>query len=317
VASVGGPGLHLAWGDELLVPKEVERCVHFVSGHEVRQAFPLDSVRNETFYLDNCEEVVYPGVHSDVGGGYFDGFQGRGNQLSRIALRHMYAEALESGAMLRAFQKLKQEDRAEWELPDDSPLIALYAAYMESLPKLGDTLENLIQAHRVVQFTWRGAITRAQQDTRVLGALYRQVDAAMCAAVEPARDDDREECVSERWEYELPDRPDEQARQLLAEHRRLVGQIPAIRDPVDENSGDTRLPRRRTGYEDLIIEAWDATKSRADVPKDIERFLAEHVHDSVAHFSSWPCALYDPRGIFCEQGKYFANARQPSDALAV
>ncbi|MDW9256591.1 hypothetical protein C7S16_0831 [Burkholderia thailandensis] len=38
-----------------------------MSAHEVRQAFPLDSVRVDKTYPGNCEEVVYPGVHSDVG----------------------------------------------------------------------------------------------------------------------------------------------------------------------------------------------------------------------------------------------------------
>lgn len=70
VASVGGPTLHLDWASDLAIPPEVERCVHFVSAHEVREAFPLDSVRVGRTYPTNCEEVVYPGVHSDVGGGY-------------------------------------------------------------------------------------------------------------------------------------------------------------------------------------------------------------------------------------------------------
>ncbi|WP_042272224.1 T6SS phospholipase effector Tle1-like catalytic domain-containing protein, partial [Paraburkholderia heleia] len=60
VASVGGPTLHLDWGRELAIPTEVERCVHFVSAHEVREAFPLDSVRVGRDYPANCEEVVYP-----------------------------------------------------------------------------------------------------------------------------------------------------------------------------------------------------------------------------------------------------------------
>lgn len=121
VASVGGPGMRMAWGSELAVPEEVERCLHFVSGHEVRQAFPLDSVRSDDSYPANCEEVVYPGVHSDVGGGYFDGFQGRSNLLSRIPLRHMYAEALKSGAMLLAHAELPSDLRTEMDLPADAP----------------------------------------------------------------------------------------------------------------------------------------------------------------------------------------------------
>lgn len=304
VASVGGPGLHMAWASELAIPEEVERCVHFVSAHEVRQAFPLDSVRVGKAYPGNCEEVVYPGVHSDVGGGYFDGFQGRSNQLSRIPLRHMYAEALKNGAMLERFQDLKPEDRVEMALPDNSPLIARYSAYMDALPTHGASLESLIHAHRSVHFQWRSAITRARQDTRVLGSLYREVDPAMCEAV-PAQNNHRT-CSPKGWRHELPRKPDEQAKQLLAEHRRLVRQIPFIREPM-ERQGDMEFARRRTEYEDLVIKAWDSTATQSE---QVEMFLAENVHDSVAHFTDWPCALYDPRGIYCDRDRYLANIPQ-------
>ncbi|WNQ08067.1 hypothetical protein, partial [Pseudomonas aeruginosa] len=48
-------------------------------------------------------EYAYPGVHSDVGGGYGVGNQGKavgGSEflLSQIALQHMYAEAFDAGA---------------------------------------------------------------------------------------------------------------------------------------------------------------------------------------------------------------------------
>ncbi len=304
VASVGGPGFHMAWGSELAIPEEVERCAHFVSGHEVRQAFPLDSVRVGKSYPGNCEEIVYPGVHSDVGGGYFDGFQGRSNQLSRIPLRHMYAEALKSGVMLHRFEDVPPKDQAEMTLPEDSPLIAKYLAYMAHLPQSNSSLESLIQAHRIAQFHWRSAITKAGQDTRVLGALYRQVDAAMCEAV-PARNSHKS-CSPKGWKYELPRKPDEQAKQLLGEHRRLVRQIPFIREPM-ERQGDIEVARLRTPYEDIIIQAWDATTA---VPDELEAFLAEHVHDSVAHFTDWPCALYEQRGIYCDRDRYLAKANQ-------
>lgn len=304
VASVGGPGLHMAWGSELAIPEEVERCVHFVSGHEVRQAFPLDSVRVGKSYPGYCEEVVYPGVHSDVGGGYFDGFQGRCHQLSRIPLRDMYAEALKSGVMLHSFQDLQLEDRAEMIIPPDSPLLSKYTAYMDHLPDGGSSLESLIQAHRTLQLQWRGAITRAGQDTLVLGALHRQVGPALCEAG-PARNNHRT-CSPANWKYELPRRPDEQAKQLLSEHRRLVRQMPMIREPVDRQ-GDMEFSRPRTDYENLIVQAWDTT---TPLPAELEIFMAEHVHDSVAHFTDWPCALHEQRGIFCDRDRYLAKSNQ-------
>lgn len=311
VASVGGPRLHMDWGSALAIPEEVERCVHFVSGHEVRQAFPLDSVRVGKSYPANCEEVVYPGVHSDVGGGYFDGFQGRSNLLSRISLRDMYAEALKSGVMLQRFSDLKLEDRLEMLLPSDAPLLAHYQTYMAALPPANGPLESLIQAHRILLFRWRSAITRGHDDTRVLGMLYRSVDPAMCEAV-PARNNHKT-CLPKSWKYALPRDTNEQARQLLAEHRRLVQQIPVIREPV-ERQGDMEFSRPRTDYENLIIEAWDAN---TPLPDDLEILLAEHVHDSVAHFTDWPCALHEQRCIFCDEVRYLAEDQKRQDTANV
>ncbi|WP_254067836.1 DUF2235 domain-containing protein [Burkholderia sp. L27(2015)] len=61
---------HYDWGKQLKIPAMVEQCVHYVAAHEVRDSFPLDSVRDGTQYPANTVEVMYPGVHSDVGGGY-------------------------------------------------------------------------------------------------------------------------------------------------------------------------------------------------------------------------------------------------------
>lgn len=311
VASVGGPGLHLDWGSELAIPPEVERCVHFVSGHEVRQAFPLDSVRIAQSYLENCEEVVYPGVHSDVGGGYFDGFQGRSNQLSRIPLRDMYAEALKGGVMLLGWSDAPPEVRDEMRLPRDSSLLSWYEAYADAAQTEGTTLESLIHVHRALHFRWRGALARSGNDSRVLGMLYRRVDPAMCDAVD-ARNNHRT-CFPNHWKYQLPRKPEEQARQLLAEHRRLVRRLPAIRHPV-EREGDNEFSRPRNTYENLIVDAWDHP---AAPPAEIDLLFSECVHDSVAHFTDWPCALHEPRGIFCDKLRVMAKATErPGAAMA-
>ncbi|SQI96045.1 lipoprotein [Klebsiella oxytoca] len=68
---------NLALPDESQFPGFIQRCCHFVSAHEQRLCFPLDSVRRtEGNYPASTFEVVYPGVHSDVGGGYARGGAG-------------------------------------------------------------------------------------------------------------------------------------------------------------------------------------------------------------------------------------------------
>jgi hypothetical protein len=316
VASVGGPGLHLDWGKELAIPPQVQRCVHFVSAHEVRQAFPLDSVRVGRSYPGNCEEVVYPGVHSDVGGGYYPGHQGRSNQLARIPLRHMYAEALRAGVMLNPPGRLGLNEK-EFSLPQDDPLTNLFQDYQSALNNDGNDVESLIHAHRQLKFYWRGWITRNGQEERVLGQLALRVDPAMCDAVPPATAFSHPRCPPRTWNYKLSPDPATQAKQLLAEHRRLVQRIAFLRNPVDERQPKNDWPpalRPRTAYENLILSAWDTqTAPQAAV----DTLLAEYVHDSVAHFTQWPCALHEPRGVYSDSEKYYAsNGREEFGTIA-
>ncbi|MCG5074451.1 T6SS phospholipase effector Tle1-like catalytic domain-containing protein [Paraburkholderia tagetis] len=309
VASVGGPTLHLDWASALAILPEVERCVHFVSAHEVREAFPLDSVRVDRVYPGNCEEVIYPGVHSDVGGGYEPDVQGRSNRLARIPLRHMLAEAIRAGVPMQLPKQLDPKLREDYTLADNDPVVALYQGYMAALPAAeGDDVESLIHAHRRLNFQWRAAMERQPRETRVLGRLYGKVSAA-CESVPPATDSDHPECHPTQWTYDVPSHPEEQARQLLREQRRLVQQVTYLRNPIVRPASNRDWPppepRKRTAYEDLILEAWDNQEA---LPAAVDGLLAEHVHDSVAHFTSWPCALYDPRGLYCDGKKYYANA---------
>ena len=121
VASVGVPHLapiaqgHMGWADgNQELPNEetyggmIKRCVHLVSAHEQRLCFPLDSIRRTDGTMPaHGVEVVYPGMHSDIGGGYPPGDQGKASGpddrllLSQITLHDMYAAAFAAGAPLK------------------------------------------------------------------------------------------------------------------------------------------------------------------------------------------------------------------------
>jgi len=119
VPSVGiahiAPGFdgHMGWasGTQQLPPASrfpglIKCCRHFVAAHEQRLSFPLDSIRRpEGHYPSQTQEVVYPGMHSDIGGGYSPGEQGKstggvGEVLSQIVLHDLYAAAFSAGAPL-------------------------------------------------------------------------------------------------------------------------------------------------------------------------------------------------------------------------
>lgn len=126
VASVGLANLmdtgalagHQGWADNSLeIHPGVEQCVHFVAGHEVRACFPLDSVRVKAHYPANAKEVMYPGAHSDVGGGYGPGDLGVSSQghdmLATIPGADMYAEARKAGVPLLPLEHLPQGFRTD------------------------------------------------------------------------------------------------------------------------------------------------------------------------------------------------------------
>lgn len=100
---------HGSWADgtqQLPASDLVKNCCHLVAAHEQRQSFALDSVRTSGgTYPANTVEVLYPGMHSDVGGGYPKGDQGKArggtDELpSQITLHDMYAAAIDAGAPL-------------------------------------------------------------------------------------------------------------------------------------------------------------------------------------------------------------------------
>lgn len=117
---------HMDWAndtqqlpDEKQFPDFVKCCCHFVAAHEQRLCFPMDSVRRPTdtklkisHYPKNTCEVVYPGMHSDIGGGYPTNDQGKardseGEILSQIVLHDMYLAAFMAGAPLKVIPALE------------------------------------------------------------------------------------------------------------------------------------------------------------------------------------------------------------------
>ncbi|APA88787.1 DUF2235 domain-containing protein [Paraburkholderia sprentiae WSM5005] len=147
VESVGLPAHNLS-DLRMRVPEQVERCVHFIAGHELRACFPSTPVHGSDAPY---EEIVLPGVHSDVGGGYFPDEQARSDHLARIALNRMRLEAAISGVPFTA-PKLAAKDVFElFEYGED--VKALFDEYMRAVGADG-TLERQIYAHMRLYYGW-------------------------------------------------------------------------------------------------------------------------------------------------------------------
>lgn len=133
------------------VPRFVEKCTHIVAAHELREAFSLTSGDG------NTRHVVYPGAHSDVGGGYKPGEQGRSSHLSRIALLQMLDEARSAGLKMKSLGEMQNSKGWEttFKASFDVPAEATTALnnYMAEIKPSG-SIQQHFDAHMKQYWAW-------------------------------------------------------------------------------------------------------------------------------------------------------------------
>jgi hypothetical protein len=152
---------HAAWADaddSLRVPAAMKRCLHLVAAHELRRSFPVDSISVNGTLPAGCEEVVVPGVHSDIGGGYCPVEQGKGrdrngdDMLSRIPLLMMYKSARVNGVPL----KLElAADSAKRRFAVSPKTIEAFNAYVLTCKETSGPLHQIMREQERKQMEWR------------------------------------------------------------------------------------------------------------------------------------------------------------------
>lgn len=169
----GGADGHGAWADDLAIPPVVSKCFHIVAGHEIRNSFPSDSVLQGSACPPGTEEVVYPGAHSDVGGGYQQGQGGKSSLLAVMPLRTMFEKAIEAKVPLVPYGAARSSDeKKDFALDDASQkdFEAMlyywnkYASSVNSHVALGQSVLN----HMAVY--WRYRLSVALQRTNPANA---------------------------------------------------------------------------------------------------------------------------------------------------
>ncbi len=183
VASVGPLSSgHGDWSssENLRIPPEsvVKNCVHFVALHELRKNFPLESVRVNGQLPSNCSEHVYPGSHSNVGGGYQPGEQGKAIGVMRgdgrsVRADHLKLSQVPLNDMLQAARKTVPINAADdpWmefdtELGKANNLTKEFASTRYTQEEVAQYFElinidpnlpfiEMIQAHSVAYLAWR------------------------------------------------------------------------------------------------------------------------------------------------------------------
>ncbi|MCX7659965.1 MAG: DUF2235 domain-containing protein [Caldimonas manganoxidans] len=289
VASVGLAPLtlladgHGAWADaevSLRIPAGVA-CTHLVSAHEVRRSFALDSISVGGVLPPNCQEIVYPGVHSDVGGGYAPGEQGRGNDpegadlLSRIPLAEMYRQARLHGVPLK-LELTRSFIKDRFRITPST--IEAFNAYIEASEAYAS------QYPRPGMAPLR-ACMRTQMELAMLWRRRWAGQVAQMPVLARARQEDRNDLLSADREFcEEIDRF-EQWRRLQARGSAWCGD--EVLDTCMRAEAQ-QVPGLDSGrFEEWkdIAGFWD----RADVPPAVAALFETLIHDSRAWFklSGW------------------------------
>ncbi|MBP7566317.1 MAG: DUF2235 domain-containing protein [Burkholderiaceae bacterium] len=342
VASVGASGLlagsrlfdfegHMAWAERgLQIPPQVGHCLHFVAMHEVRACFPSDSVRVDHDYPPNCREVVYPGAHSDVGGGYRPDAQGKSDQLARIAGHAMYEAAREQGVPLLSERQLKERRPITWKaLIPSVAAIRAFTAYQQAAGIGPQPLQAAHRAHmdlylryRMRAGTWygdeafmqrlrqRGAAAQAEIGhlLKTQNDLLRTARAVALAAYLDRRHGHRTLTIDlaaealQRWEHSrwsfapgaAPAEPS--LRQALAGWRAQLAQ--------------QRAAELLTEPPDLDLLPVADALCGGFVPDAVRQFFDLYVHDSLAGFAGDGIDehTYNQRGWFKHRRQYFGDA---------
>jgi uncharacterized protein (DUF2235 family) len=272
VASVGladsspvGQGF-MDWADGTMDINGVGQTVHYVAAHEIRQSFPLSTARIRSGYPSSTKEFVYPGAHSDIGGGYPPRSQGkavdgRNALLSQIPLNDMYFEALNAGASLRTKKEMLPEHVTDFtvhgELDSFFSEYAKWTAYEEKenvAGSKGPPCENRMQYHMHLYWQWRAHVG-ADAKFRAMSS-YTNAD---------------KQDQTDLWESEQDWRVDVKRAQEAVKPRRMF----------HPKAGYIELSPNATEVQREIVKAIAAANT---VPQKVSDFFDRYVHDSHGGF---------------------------------
>lgn len=292
VSSVGLPGK--TWGGvKLDVPPQVNHCLHLVAAHECRAYFPLSSIAGSR--AQNNTEWIYPGVHSDIGGGYRPREQGRANELTKVPLVEMLHFLWDNGAPVFSFDELTRFNQAvnnnqidrilkDFDYPD--AMWDAVQAYRNDtgecspVTEVGDLKTRLI-GHMELYLRWRGQRfgSFAEEKSRLAGQaeLQNELNAI----------DNYDWWLGQMMRYDF------------------LGGVRTVRRPQHGNT----ITRPMLKEEERWLKAWKEGQAlgnvQASTPLGIvsRALFDQHIHDSVADFGMVGAEQYMTlRGVVPDNG---------------
>lgn len=319
VASFGRPA-HNDFADvDLWLPEDLQRCVHYVAAHELRYSFPLDLIRQDGSYPGNWTEEVFPGVHSDVGGGYAPDEQGRSDTLARVPLVEMFREAARGGVRLHdwAFVMKSRDLSEKLRIPDDTQeAFDTYMATVGSAATSG-SVEQRIEAHMKAWYAYKHAVSgqessadaRYQQESKAYQAQIDELNAQISVITRKrgltAAESERAQALAQQRDAVQAklDTLKEGVSQVDSGEVKIADEAAALRDKRDQGESLVLGKVGAGGHylfestaQPWMLDAYYGTAPKADVISFFDTF----VHDSKAGFlgGKEPYSYFRRRGVW-------------------
>ncbi len=267
-APIPNDGGFMGWADGTLeLPARVEQCVHYAAMHEIRKSFPLSTGRKSSCTV---REVMYPGAHSDVGGGYAPGEQGkaktRSELLSQVPLLHMYREARSAGVPLANNSELEALGRRDTarDLVISASLAQRFDEYRSHGPQGGE-IKRTMREH--LRWYWRWRLQ--------LGQRMEQL-----ASLKAANAQDREDLLASEQDFRRDIIQAQKDRESIA-YRKAHPILTGIGDAGIASAGTAPNVPILTEAENIVLTEQAKPQS---IPPLVSEFFDLHVHDSHASF---------------------------------
>lgn len=252
------------------VPDGIEQTVHYCAGHEIRRSFPLSTLRLGGAWPSRAKEFVYPGVHSDIGGGYSPSDQGKGrggrsDLLSQIPLNDMFFEGANAGVKFEDLENAQAATRGDFVVTPS--LQSAFSAYLQwtSPDEKGENvvgskrghMEGRMQTQMRHYWRWRAKYTSDAELKRLRSWGHASTQEKV----------DLEE-GNKDWQVDLQ-------RARAAHAPRTVTLPKAL------GGATLKLPTGPSQTQRDLVKEVDAAGS---IPGEVDRFFDDYVHDSHAGF---------------------------------
>ena len=303
VASFGLPATNTAntltyggfKGRDLVVDDRVERCVHFVAAHELRFSFPVDLIRRDGALTGNWLEKTYPGVHSDVGGGYEPKEQGMDNNYARIPMRDMMREGQLHGSRITGYEDIKKTSfriyQERFECKPETE--AAYKAYTAACNP-GGTIEQQMQKHMEHLYSACGTLHREGGES-VTQRVHREGGSWSRLA------------------------PNDMGKELASYNEAMKQLSSPVNVAVRSVLNPTYALQKGVYALWISPKPWQLDAWKQTSKEGVMRFLHTYIHDSKAGFLSnaEPFSYFSKRGVSestrSVQGWFEHNVARPAD----